>query len=114
MKKDSNKKEEVETFMRLHKSFEDKIKLSQTQEKLLFAYDGIRKMMQKPTYYGICSVDSFDNVSDTIDLIKSKYRLDVTANDITRIVEEVDSLDSLAKKHGTNEDVIYHIKAMYR
>lgn len=114
MKKDANKKEEIERFMRLHSSFEDKIKLSATQEKLLVAYDGIRKMMNRPIYYGVCDLGSFNNISDTIDMVKSEYKLDITANDITKIVEEVDSLDSLAKKHGTNEDVIYHIKALYR
>ena len=114
MEKDANKKEQIQRFKRLHSSFDDKIKLSEHQEKLLFAYDSIRKMMDKPVYYGVSETDSFDNINDTIDIIKGKYHIELTANDIQKIVQEVDSLESLAKKHGTNEDVIYHVKAMFR
>ena len=114
MKKDKNKEEEVTRFKRLHEAFDDKIKLSDTQDKLLTAYDAIRKMMDKPIYYGVSELDSFDNVNDTIDIIKEEHNIELSVNDITNIVEEVDSLESIAKKHGTNEDVIYHVKALYR
>ena len=114
MEKDKNKKDSISEFKELHDSFYKKTKLAGPQEQLLNAYDSIRKMMNRPTYYGVCETESFDNVNDTIDIIKSKYHIELTANDVTKIVQEIDSLESLAKKHGTNADVIYHVKAMYR
>jgi hypothetical protein len=113
-KKDPNKKEQMEEFKNLHGSFDDRIKLASTQVKLLTAYDAIRKMMSKPTYYAVCELDSFDNVNDTIDIIKQEHNVELSVNDIYSMVEEVDSLESLAKKHGTNEDVVYHVKALFR
>ena len=98
----------------MHEAFNRKTKLAGPQEQLLDAHDAIRKMMKRPPYYGVCETDSYDNVNDTIDLIKSQYNVELTAYDISTIVDEIDSLESLAKKHGTNEDVIYHVKAMYR
>jgi len=38
----------------------------------------------------------------------------LTCNDIVKMVEEVDSFESLAKRLGTNSEVIYHVKALYR
>jgi len=114
LEKDSTKKDEVLRFKRLHESYDDKIKLSDTQNKLLNAYDAIRKMMNRPTYYAICELDSFDNVNDTIDIIKEEHNVELSVNDVYNMVEEVDSLESLAKKHGTNEDVVYHVKALFR
>jgi len=114
MKKDRNKEDSIAEFKELHEDFDKRTKLAGPQEKILHAHDAIRKMMDKPTYYGVCDVESYDSVNDTIDLMKSKYNIQLTAHDVTNIVEEIDSLESLAKKHGTNEDVIYHVKAMYR
>ena len=114
MKKDKTKEDSIAEFKELHDDFNKRTKLAGPQGQLLDAHDAIRKMMNKPTYYGICDVESYDSVNDTIDLMKSEYGIQLTAHDITNIVEEIDSLESLAKKHGTNEDVIYHVKAMYR
>ena len=114
MEKDKNKEDSIKEFKELHDAFNEKTKLAGPQEQLLDAHDAIRKMMQKPTYYGVCETDSYDNVNDTIDLIKSEYGVELSAHDISNIVIELDSLESLAKKHGTNEDVIYHVKAIYR
>jgi len=114
MEKDKNKEDSIKEFKELHDAFNKKTKLAGPQEQLLDAHDAIRKMMQKPTYYGVCETDSYDNVNDTIDLIKSQYGVELTAHDISNIVVELDSLESLAKKHGTNEDIIYHVKAIYR
>tara|TARA_R100001443_G_scaffold977_4_gene3883 strand:+ start:9028 stop:11472 length:2445 start_codon:yes stop_codon:yes gene_type:complete len=114
MEKDKNKEDSIKEFKELHDAFNKKTKLAGPQEQLLDAHDAIRKMMQKPTYYGVCETDSYDNVNDTIDLIKSQYGVELSAHDISNIVVELDSLESLAKKHGTNEDIIYHVKAIYR
>ena len=114
MEKDKNKEDSIKELKELHEAFNRKTKLAGPQEQLLDAHDAIRKMMTRPTYYGVCETDSYDNVNDTIDLIKSQYNVELTAYDISTIVDEIDSLESLAKKHGTNEDVIYHVKAMYR
>ena len=71
-------------------------------------------MMHKPIYYSNSKIDSYDSINKTIDIMKSEYDKDINATDITGITEELDSFSSIAKKYGITEDMVYHIKAMYR
>lgn len=87
---------------------------SYAQTNILNAHDSIRKMLGKPIYYNTCQLDSFDHINDTIDIIKEDYNVELTGVDVVGIVNDFDSMDSLAKKYGTRSDVIYHIKALYR
>ena len=57
---------------------------------------------------------SYDDISDTIDIIKEDYNIELISTDIIGIVNEFDTMKTLAKKYGTKEDVIYHVKALYR
>ena len=106
-------KEAMKNFQRAYENQRDK-KLASEHEMILTAHDEIRKMLGKPIYYNNCELDRFENMSDTIDLIKSKYKIDLTSNDIVKMVEEIDSFESLAKRLGTNSEVIYHVKSLYR
>ena len=106
-------KKETKRFLELHKTIMDRVMLSE-QTKILSVHDEIRKMMGKPIYYGDCEINSYDNVNDTITLIKDIHKVELTATDITGIVSECDSLNSIAKKYGTTENVAYHVKALYR
>ena len=80
----------------------------------MFTHDEIRKMVGKPVYYSLGAPDNFDNINATIDLMKSKYDIELTANDVIGIIYEFDSLSSIGKKFGTNEEVVYHVKSLYR
>lgn len=106
-------KEAINNFEKAYENQRNK-KLASEHEMILTAHDEIRKMLGKPVYYNNCELDSFDNMSDTIDLIKGKYKIDLTSNDIVKMVEEIDSFESLAKRLGTNSEVIYHVKSLYR
>ena len=87
---------------------------SELEINLMFAHDEIRKMVGKPIYYSLGVPTSFDNVNATIDLVKSKYKIELSANDVIGIVDEFDSLKSTANKFGVNEEVVYHVKSLYR
>ena len=113
-KKDLSKKAQVEKFMTLHTEREDKIKLSVPEQSILIAHDEIRKMLNKPTYLGFGDTSDFDNVNDTIDFVKKRYNVEVTATDVIGIVSEFDNMETIAKKFGVNEDVVYHVKAVFR
>jgi hypothetical protein len=111
--KDKKKKKEMDRFYELLEGIRNPLELSQ-QRNILIAHDEIRKMLKKPIHYSYRKLDDFDDITHTIDLVKSKYKQDITATDITYIVTEVDSINSLSKKHGLGEELIYHIKGLYR
>ncbi len=107
-------KETMEDFIVAYKNQSDMKYASYIQTNVLEAHDEIRKMLGKPIYYNTCQTDNFDNVSDTIDIIKEDYNIELISTDIIGIVNEFDTMKTLAKKYGTKEDVIYHVKALYR
>ena len=90
------------------------MKLASVHTKILEAHDEIRKMLGKPIYYNTCELESFNHISDTIDIIKQQYKVELTGSDITGIVNEVDSMDTIAKRYGINSNAVYHVKAMFR
>ena len=112
--KDANKSNQMKTFMSLHTERGDMIRLSVPERAVLIVHDEIRKMLNKPTYEGYGRLDDFDNINDTIELIKSQYKTELTATDIVGIVNEFESMNSIANKYGVNEDVVYHVKAVFR
>ena len=111
--KDTKKRKQMDRFYSLLEGIRNPILLSQ-QRDILIVHDEIRKMNNKPIHFSYRSLDDYDDVNYTIDLIKSKYRQDITATDITHIVTELDSINSISKKHGLGEELIYHIKGLYR
>ena len=108
-----NNKEQLDKFIQLYTK-EREIKLASYNYLILDAHDEIRKMLGKPIYYNTGHLDSFENMSDTIDLIKDSHGVDLTSHDIIKMVEDFDSYESLAKKMGTTAEVVYHVKALYR
>ena len=103
----------MEDFIVAYKNQSDMKYASYIQTNVLEAHDEIRKMLGKPIYYNTCQTDNFDNVSDTIDIIKEDYNIELISTDIIGIVNEFDTMKTLAKKYGTKEDVIYHVTALY-
>lgn len=89
-------------------------KLASVQSRILEAHDDIRKMLGKPIYYNTCQLGSFNHISDTIDIIKEQYKVELTGSDITGIVNEFDSMETIAKRYGINSNAVYHVKAMFR
>jgi len=96
------------------KKFTEKIVKSQDEIILLEAHDEIRKMLDKPVYYTYGDVGDFTDVSNTIDILKSKFNVDVSALDIENIVKETDSMQNLGLKYGISSESVYFVKANFR
>ena len=111
--KDKSKVDEAEEFYKLTEKQRGPLLLSE-QRKIMVAHDEIRKMLKKPTYFSFGDIDDYDTVNETIDLVKEKYDHEITASDIRGIVHEFDSMNSISNKYGINEEVVYHVKALYR
>ena len=111
--KDKSKVDEAEEFYKLTEKQRGPLLLS-AQRKIMVAHDEIRKMLKKPTYFSVGDIDDYDTVNETIDLVKEKYDHEITASDIRGIVHEFDSMNSISNKYGINEEVVYHVKALYR
>ena len=111
--KDKMKADETAEFFKLTEKQRGPLLLAE-QRKIMTAHDEIRKMMKKPTYFAFGDIDDYDTVNETIDLIKSQYNHEITASDIRGIVHEFDSMNSISSKYGINEEVVYHVKALYR
>ena len=91
-----------------------KITKSVEQSLLLKAHDEIRNMMGKPVYYGMSNIDNYDAVSEAIDVMNDKYKVDMTAMDIERVVKEIDSMHSIGTKYGIPQEGVYFLKANFR
>ena len=98
------------------KRIEDKLDIikSEMEVKYLHAHDTIRKMMKKPLYYGISSVNDFDDMQETISIMKSKFNTDLTAMEVEGIVSEIDSMQNLSSKYGISTEGVYYLKAIHR
>ncbi|QDP59587.1 MAG: hypothetical protein GOVbin1753_20 [Prokaryotic dsDNA virus sp.] len=105
---------QYERFEDAYRNQSDMKLASVAQTKILEAHDEIRKMMNKPIYYNTCDLDNFNHINDTIDIMKEQYRVELTGSDITGIVNEFDSMETIAKRYGVNSNLVYHVKAMYR
>jgi len=91
-----------------------KITKSAEQSLLLKAHDEIRKMMGKPVYYGISNIENYDAVSEAIDVMNDKYKVDMTAMEIEKVVKEIDSMQSIGTKYGIPQEGVYFLKANFR
>lgn len=87
---------------------------SDMEIKYLTAHDTIRKMMNKPLYYGLSSTSDFDDVQETISLMKSKFNTDLTAMEIEGIVSDLDSMQNLSNRYGISTEEVYYLKAIHR
>tara|TARA_R100001509_G_C4883603_1_gene221085 strand:+ start:2584 stop:5265 length:2682 start_codon:yes stop_codon:yes gene_type:complete len=98
------------------KRIENKLDIvkSDLEVNYLNAHDTVRKMMQKPIYYGLSSTDDFDDVQETISIMKSEFNTDLTAMEIESIVKELDSMENLSRKYGISTEGVYYLKATHR
>ena len=88
--------------------------LSVINVQLQKAHDLIRKIQGKPVYWKACNIDDFEDVSHVMDIISKSHRTDLTATEIRKIVTSTNSYESIAKRIGSNKEVIYHVKAICR
>ena len=87
---------------------------SQPELNILSVHDTIRKMMNKPVYYNTSKLDNFEHINTAIDIMKNNYNVDVTANEIFLIVNEVNALGEISIKHGVPKESVYFLKANFR
>lgn len=87
---------------------------SDLEYKILEAHDSIRKMINKPIYYGLGNIDSFDDITKTIDVAKEDYDINLTALDVENINSEFGAYKDIGRKHGVSAEVVYFIKANFR
>lgn len=99
------------------KRLEDKldvIRKTELERNFLNAHDNIRKMMRKPVYYAISSVDDYEDMEHTLKSMKSKFNIDLTAMEVEGIVKELDSMQNLSNKYGISTEGVYYLKAIHR
>ena len=92
----------------------DVIRKTQLERNFLNAHDNIRKMMRKPVYYAISSVDDYEDMEHTLKSMKSKFNIDLTAMEVDGIVKELDSMENLSRKYGISTEGVYYLKAIHR
>ena len=109
---DSELREALQVFNEIRERFN--ITKSIEEMRVLAAHDGIRKMLGKPVYYGTANLDDFGHIAKAQDTLVKSYNVDISAVEIENIVNEFDSMDSLAKKYGVPSDSVYYLKANFR
>ena len=90
------------------------IKKSEVSEKILSVHDSIRLLKQKPVFYGKKKINNFDHIGDMITKMEKEYNLDISASEITGVVNELDSFDGISKSYGISTEHVYVIKANFR
>ena len=90
------------------------IKKSEVSEKILSVHDSIRLLKQKPVFYGKKKINNFDHIGNMITKMEREYNLDISASEITGVVNELDSFDSISKSYGISTEHVYVIKANFR
>jgi hypothetical protein len=97
----------VSLFNKLRKSHE-------IESKILSAHDNFRIIKGMPVYYGLKSPHCFDAMNASIDSIQNRFGVDITAMEVTYILEEIDSFSNIAKSVGVSEELVYYVKADFR
>ena len=112
---DRNKKGSSTVVQRFFTAIDNmKILRSDTDSKLLQAHDNIRKMLGKPVYYNTGKTDNYEHVNSAVQIMKSKFRVDVSAYEIEKIVSELNSMEEISRKHGVPSEGVYFLKASFR
>ena len=101
-------KQAIEELADVLKSEESKI-----HKDILSAHDTIRKMKGLPIYYAIKKLDNFDDVQDMMETLE-KQKLDITATEINKIVNDLDSFSNISKAYGISSEQVYLIKSNFR
>jgi len=87
---------------------------SETELKILDAHDSIRKMMGRPVYFNTSKLDNFEHANEAIDIMKKSFNIDITAHEISQIVNEVNSFEEISIKHGVPKEGVYFLKGTFR
>ena len=114
VKNNSKNKEILSNFKSILDTTLDKITKSETEENILNAHDDIRKMLGKPIFYKKGKLDNYNHIENTLNIMKKEYNVELTAMDITSIVHEVDSMQSIGLKYGMSAEGVYFLKANFR
>ena len=101
-------KQAIEELADVLKSEESKI-----HKDILSAHDTIRKMKGLPIHYAIKKLDNFDDVQDMMETLE-KQKLDITATEINKIVNDLDSFSNISKAYGISPEQVYLIKSNFR
>ena len=70
--------------------------------------------MGKPVYFNTSKLDNFEHAEEAINIMKKSFNIDVTAHEITQIVNEVNSLEEISIKHGVPKEGVYFLKGTFR
>ena len=81
---------------------------------LLETHDVVRKMNGKEVIYATLSLSDIDAMNYIITKMETKYRVDITANDVVNIVESNSAFEVLSDNYGLSKDIIYEIKGLCR
>ena len=81
--------------------------------QILETHDVIRKTLGKPIYYGMCDLTDIGDVSYLLKRLSNRG-YDLTAMELTNMVESISSLDRIAKSFGVNEETVYLAKGLCR
>ena len=113
--RDAYEKEHGQLLSRFFAAIDDlDIVKSEAELVILEAHDMIRKMMDKPIYYNTSKTDNYVHVNQAIDILDKKHRVRVSANEIEKIVHNIDSLENLSKQYGIPSESVYFLKASFR
>ena len=82
--------------------------------KILSVHDAIRLIKNQPVFYSRKRVDNIEHMEEMINKMEREYNLDISASEMSSIVNDVDSFNSISKSYGISTEHVYVIKANFR
>ena len=87
---------------------------TRVQKSILVVHDYIRKMEDRPIYYGNLNSNNLDDMDYLISKIESENKVELNVLEVNSIIDSVNSHMNISKSFGLNEEVIYKVKGLCR
>ena len=83
-------------------------------DKILEVHDSLRLLKKETIYYGQHNLEDYDSMQNMIVKMQNQFSRDMSVNELTSIVSEVNAFDDISKSYGISKEEVYFIKANFR
>lgn len=83
-------------------------------DKILEVHDSLRLLKKETIYYGRHDLEDYDSMQNMIVKMQEQFSRDISVNELTSIVSEVNAFDDISKSYGISKEEVYFIKANFR
>ena len=83
-------------------------------DRILEVHDNLRLLKGQQIYIGGHDLEDYDSMQNMIVKMQEQFSRDMSVNELTSIVSEVNAFDNISKSYGISKEEVYFIKANFR